>query len=577
MDDGQQQHDKLRSAVAAAQAIAAAGDIAYDWDLVSDTVAWSGRINVLFGSAGMPATGTDFRGRVITDDQTARAKIFQAHFAARDGQEFECEYRLRGPDGRVIWVEDRGTAQFHDDGRPQRLLGTLRVVTARKEREARLEYLANFDELTGHYNKLRLREALQHGLMVSARYRIPGAYLVIGIDKLTSIEQAYGTSAADAVIVGVGQRVEACLRASDIIGRLGGDRFGVVLSGCPVGSIGVAAGKILQAVRQTPVVTSAGPVHATVSVGGVAFSENGGLAAEVMGRADVALQDAKRAGRNCFVRFVETDEQREAHRRAALMSEEVQSALKTSRLLLACQPVVDARDHTVHHYECLIRLRLETGAVVAAGEFVPLVERSGLIRLIDRRALDLALADLARYPKIKLAMNISAVTATDTSWLRTLSAGVKNHPGIADRLSVELTETIALENIDETARFVTSLRELGVKVALDDFGAGFTSFRNLRALAVDTVKIDGSFIKDLAGNIDNQVFVKTLMGLADSFGLSTIAEGVETAEDAAHLTERGVSYLQGYFFGKPAIEKPWVDNAVLEPPARAANARVSQT
>ncbi len=249
------------------------------------------------------------------------------------------------------------------------------------------------------------------------------------------------------------------------------------------------------------------------------------------------------------------------------MSEEVQSALKTSRLLLAYQPVVNARTRKVHHYECLIRLRLETGAVVAAGEFVPLVERSGLMRLIDRRALDLALADLSRYPDVSLAINISAVTATDASWLRTLSAGVKNHPDIASRLCVELTETIALENIEETARFVTSLRELGVRVALDDFGAGFTSFRNLRALAVDTVKIDGSFIKDLAGNVDNQIFVKTLMGLADSFGLSTVAEGVETAEDAAHLTERGVSYLQGYYFGRPMIERPWLDSTQQQVPS----------
>ncbi len=314
----EQPHDKLRQAVAVAHAIAAAGDIAYDWDLASDSVGWSGRVGALFGQGPIPITGAEFRSRVVADDQTNRAKLLQSHFSAHDGQEFECEYRLRAADGKVIWVEDRGSAQFHADGRPVRLLGTVRIVTARKEREARLEYLANFDELTGHYNKVRLREALQHGLMVAGRYRIPGAYLVVGIDKLTSTEQAYGAAAADAVIVGVGQRIEACLRASDIIGRLGGDRFGVVLSGCPAGSIGIAAGKILQAVRQTPIQTPSGPVHATVSVGGVAFGDHGGLAAEVMGRADVALQDAKRAGRNCFVRFVETEEQREGHRRAAI-------------------------------------------------------------------------------------------------------------------------------------------------------------------------------------------------------------------------------------------------------------------
>jgi diguanylate cyclase (GGDEF)-like protein/PAS domain S-box-containing protein len=560
MDDLRDDHARLRAAVAAAQAIAAAGDIAYDWDLVTDTVQWSGRTKSIFGDVTPPTTGSGFRALVLTEDQANRAKRLQHHLETRGSQDFDCEYRLRAPDGRFVWVDDRGAAQFHEDGRPSRLMGTLRIITARKEREARLEYIASFDELTGHYNKLRLREALQHGLALAARYRIPGAYLVVGIDKLTSLEQAFGPASADALIVGVGQRIEACLRASDIIGRLGGDRFGIVLSGCPEGSIGIAAGKILQAVRQTPIITPNGPVHATVSIGGVAFAEHGGTAPEVMGRADVALQEAKKSGRNCFVRFFESEEQREARRRAAMMSEEVQSALKTGRLILAYQPVVDARTHVVDHYECLLRLRLESGAIVAAGAFVPVVERSGLMRLIDRRALDLALAELSRHPEISLAINISAVTTSDASWLRTLNASLKNRPDIATRLCVELTETIALENIEETAKFVSALRNLGVRVALDDFGAGFTSFRNLRALAVDTVKIDGSFIKDLAGNVDNQVFVRTLMGLADSFGLSTVAECVETAADAAHLAERGVRFLQGYYFGKPSIERPWLDD-----------------
>lgn len=571
MDDLRDDHARLRAAVAAAQAIAAAGDIAYDWDLVTDTVQWSGRVKSLFGQTPPPVTGSEFRALILAEDQANRAKKLQQHIEARGGQDFECEYRLRGGDGRVMWVDDRGAAQFHEDSRPARLLGTFRIITARKEREARLEYMASFDELTGHYNKLRLREALQHGLALAQRYRIPGAYLVVGIDKLTSLEQAFGPASADALIVGVGQRIEACLRASDIIGRLGGDRFGIVLSGCPEGSIGIAAGKILQAVRQTPIITPNGPVHATVSIGGVAFAEHGGTAPEVMGRADVALQEAKRSGRNCFVRFFESEEQRETRRRAAMMSEEVQSALKTGRLILAYQPVVDSRTHVVDHYECLLRLRLESGAIVAAGAFVPVVERSGLMRLIDRRALDLALAELSRHPDVALAINISAVTTSDASWARTLNATLKNRPDIATRLCVELTETIALENIEETAKFVSSLRDLGVRVALDDFGAGFTSFRNLRALAVDTVKIDGSFIKDLAGNVDNQVFVRTLMGLADSFGLKTVAECVETAADAAHLAERGVGYLQGYYFGRPTIERPWLNEPTAQPAPKLAS------
>src|SRR5512146_279812 len=147
MDDARDDHARLRAAVAAAQAIAAAGDIAYDWDLMTDTVQWSGRVKSLFGEMPPPQTGTGFRALIFAEDQANRAKKLQQHIEARGGQDFECEYRLRAGDGRFVWVDDRGAAQFHDDGRPSHLFGTFRIITARKEREARLEYMASFDEL----------------------------------------------------------------------------------------------------------------------------------------------------------------------------------------------------------------------------------------------------------------------------------------------------------------------------------------------------------------------------------------------------------------------------------------------
>src|SRR5690606_21613203 len=150
----------------------------------SDKIGWSGRTQALFRGDALPDSGGDFRSRIVPDDQTQRAKALQAHFEAQTATEFDCEYRIRGADGQVVWVNDRGSAEFQD-GRPVRVLGALRVITARKDREARLEYLASFDDLTGHYNRGRLKEALQHGLALAARYRIPGAYLVVGIDKLT--------------------------------------------------------------------------------------------------------------------------------------------------------------------------------------------------------------------------------------------------------------------------------------------------------------------------------------------------------------------------------------------------------
>src|SRR5690606_2162050 len=229
-------------------------------------------------------------------------------------------------------------------------------------------------------------------------------------------------------------------------------------------------------------------------------------------------------------------------------------------------PVVTATDHRTVFYECLLRMRDEAGELVPAGAFVPVVEQLGLMRLVDRHVLDLSVRELVEHPDVTLAINISGMTATDQSWLRALLAQLKGKPEVARRLIVEITETAALHDIEESARFVGTLRDLGCRVAVDDFGAGFTSFRHLRSLTVDVVKIDGSFVRNLSENVDNQLFVRNLLGLAAAFGLETVAECVETQEDAAFLVGEGVKSLQGYYFGRPSLERPWA--ARQTPPLR---------
>lgn len=175
------------------------------------------------------------------------------------------------------------------------------------------------------------------------------------------------------------------------------------------------------------------------------------------------------------------------------------------------------------------------------------------------------MAEVTLHPGIRLGFNISGLTATDYSWLRAITTLLKGKPEVANRLVIEITETAALHDIEESARFVGSLRELGCGIALDDFGAGFTSLRHLQALAVDTVKIDGSFVRNLGQNYDNQVFLRHLVGLANGLGLATVAECVETAHEAAILRREGVGFLQGYYFGKPTIVQPWAKAAVIAP------------
>jgi len=260
------------------------------------------------------------------------------------------------------------------------------------------------------------------------------------------------------------------------------------------------------------------------------------------------------------------------YRREIEIFEEVRSALSVGRLVFAYQPVVMARTNDVAFYECLMRLEREDGELVAAGDFIPLAEQLGFIRAIDRRALELAVADLALYRHVILALNISSITVFDRSWQHLLTSLVKGRPDIAERLIVEITETAAIPDIEEMARFVSALRSLGCKIALDDFGAGYTSFRYLKSLAVDIVKIDGAFVRNISENPANRHLVRTLLGLAEGFGLGTVAECVETEADARLLAAEGVDYLQGWHFGMPVAEPDWrIRKSEIEAPAAHAD------
>jgi diguanylate cyclase (GGDEF)-like protein/PAS domain S-box-containing protein len=547
-------------AVRFSAALEAAGDVAYSWELDGDRLDWSGRLDAaVLDLAAESATGRSFANRIHPDDLVHRQLALARHF---DGEgPFDCEYRLRDAQGGFVWVHERGRAKRDGPSRPQMMLGVIRSIGDRKAQQTRLERLANYDELTGHFNKSRLREAVDQIIAASQRTKSPAAFLSVGIDNMTMINDMFGYEAADTVLIEIGRRLDSCLRVSDLIGRLGGDRFGIVLSHCPEENIGAAAEKILTTVSAAPVLTARGHIYATASIGSASFPDQGLTSYDAITRAESALAEAKRAGRDCHSHYRVTGEQRERQRRSLSISDQVQAALREERILFAFQPVVVATTEEVDHYECLLRMRTPDGTIVSAGDFVPIIEQLGFIRLIDRYVLDKVIEELDAHPTVRLGLNISGLTAADRPWLRALVSKLRNRPEIASRLIVEITETAALYDIEESARFVSALRHAGCSVALDDFGAGHTSLRHLQSLNVDTVKIDGSFIHNLATSPENQVFLRHLLGLAKGFGFATVAECVATAEDAAILKDEGVGLLQGHHFGWPSLDRPWLVGA----------------
>src|SRR5690606_33546326 len=293
------------------------------------------------------------------------------------------------------------------------------------------------DELTGHFNRSRLKSAIEHALSRSRRYGRSGAYLVLDVDNLALINDAYGAETGDAVIVALGERLDRLIGASDVIGRVEGDEFGIVLDDCDENVLQQTAERIIRAVREEPLPTRIGAVAVTVSLGGLIFPDSAQTGHDVMSRAESALHTAKRAGRNHFMLYRLTEVQRLGIRQDMGIAKQVQRALAEERLEFAYQPIVRADTGTPEFHECLLRMRKHDGQLVSAGHFIPVVEQLGLMRQIDRRVLEMVVHQLHEDPGAVLAFNISGLTASDQSWLRGLVALLKGKPEVASRLIVE--------------------------------------------------------------------------------------------------------------------------------------------
>jgi len=541
--------DELRLRLAAQ----AAGCAAFDWNVLGGSIRWDGATDIL------PLHLESDNARSFVEGVLPeRRRELQAVLDSRNASSafFLCDIEIASALGAVNFTLT-GTRIPDEAGRTVRLVGLMRDTTERSREVRRLTYLATRDELTGHLNRNALREELSQAIESAKAESRNCAFLVASVDRLAMINDSFGFDAADEVILGVGERLARSLRSSDVIGRTAGNKFGVLLKNCREPEIAVVAKRLREAVRGHGIETRTGVVAATCSVGAVWLPQAASTSQEAMLRAEQALEKARANGRDGFAAY-EPSPQRETLRlRQMQIADEVMLALKENRLKLAYQPIIAARSRQVSHYECLLRMARPDDSIVTAGHFVPAAEQMGIVHLVDRFALESTVAQLKAHKAITLAVNVSGTASSDPAWLQDFVDYVRSAKDVASRLIVELTETAALHHFEENAQFVSQLRELGVRVAIDDFGAGYTSFRNLQLLHVDTVKIDGSYVKDLSASPENQVFVRTLVGLARNFDIKTVAEWVGSDEDAALLQSFGVDYFQGFHFGEPDLDPKW--------------------
>lgn len=530
----------------------------YRWSVDQDRLDWTAGSAAALGlqDAQLPSTSSGLSrigGRGAPRDRDAFIALARIGAMSREVTK-TFEYPISAPDGAPRWVEERILFRPGPAGEASgaRCEGFLRDVTERSRAEAQTR-----DPLTGAYSREELRRRLADRLADPAERASGISFAVVCLDHLSTINNAFGYDIADDVIATVSAQLTGELEAGEQFGRISGGKFGVIMQGGDPDEIRERVMALRGVIRGRLFETLAGPVSTTASAGYVLDCDAFGTAQDVMSAALDALMEAKRIGADAQMPHDDAISRSEERSRSIALANELSSALAEDRIVIAYQPIVDARDtDRLAFHECLARIRRPDGELVAAGMFMPVAEKLGLVRLLDRRVLTLALEALKAHPSLRLSVNLSPATTHDDQWLEIFESACAERRDLAERLVFEVTETTAIADAPKAASFINHIRSYGAAVAIDDFGAGYTSFRHLKDLRLDMVKIDGAFIRDIRENPDNQLFVKTLLSISKHFDMLCVAEFVDSRETAEFLRDLGVDCLQGYHFGAPDVTPP---------------------
>lgn len=429
------------------------------------------------------------------------------------------------------------------------------ALESAEKTEAELRYLADHDSLTGLLNRRRFRAELDQYVSFSARYGGRGAVMVIDIDGLKEVNDRLGHQIGDALIRRVSEILRERVRATDLVARLSGDEFAVLMPQTDAaGALQLGEDLRVQIAEGFPL--NSGIDGATISAGITMFGGQRETAAEsVLVAADQALYQAKEEGRNRIVLFHAPGEAIGQPHLAQTTSARIRDALTQNRLRLATQPIRSLASGGIERYELLLRMTGEEGELLPASAFIEVAERSGMVQELDRwvvaRALELIAERERAGEPVSLHMNISGASLTDLSVLEFIERRLDEGEADPARCTFEITQTAPVEDYETAGTFADRLTEFGCEVAIDDYGAGFGPFAYLKRMPFDVIKIDGIFVRDMPRNDADQLVVKAIVEIARGLGKRTIAEFVEDEATERMLREYGVDMAQGYYLGKP--------------------------
>jgi diguanylate cyclase (GGDEF)-like protein len=470
------------------------------------------------------------------------------------GQVSGFEYQIYRKNGEIIWISENARAVYDEDGTLVCYEGTVEDITERKLYQARIEQQANYDTLTGLANRSLLNERLAHAIRAAASYGTRLAVVFVDLDRFKYINDSLGHHVGDELLRAMAERLKVTVRESDTVARLGGDEFVLLINGHgEPEAVAVVLERMLSDISQ-PWTIPQGDFNVTCSIGVALYPDDGKNADTLLKHADSAMYRAKEKGRNNFQFF--TSELNALITERLELENKLRRALEREQFTLNFQPRVDLQSRRIIGLEALLRWNVPDQETIPPARFIPVAEEIGLIVPIGKWVLHTACAQAKAWqdmglPPLLVSVNVSARQFRQDNIVSTI-ADVLRETGLdASYLEIELTESTVMHDAEQFISMLGELSDLGVQIALDDFGTGYSSLSYLKRFPVDRLKVDRSFVQDIATDADDATIVRTIIALGHNLGLKVVAEGVETQEQIDFLRDNLCDELQGYFFGAP--------------------------
>lgn len=555
---------KSRETLADAQRLA--GLSSWEWDLESNIVYWSKEIYARFGvpEDSVNSNSDSFWNLIHPDDRDAVKEAFVAAIKAE--KPYNQDYRIVLPNGATQIIHVQGRTEYDLDGRALRMHGTIQDITERKRTEEQIRHLAFYDSLTSLPNRMLFREQLNQALQSARREDRYVAILFLDLDNFKRVNDTLGHTIGDLLLQDVGARLAQCIRAEDslarspsaqphlTVARLGGDEFTVLLGRIAnTQDAAKVAQRILDSLSES-IVVDGHELFVSASIGIAVYPFDGEDTETLIKNADAAMYHAKNDGRSRY-HFYNPSMNASALEKLNL-ERSLRKALDRDEFVLYFQPLVHGMSGEIIGNEALLRWRHPERGLIAPGEFIPLAEETGLIVPIGQWVIESACKQNVQWqqaglPSVPVMVNLSTIQFHDPKLVSKVEEVLRETGLDSKYLTLELTESMLMQDSEHNITTLLELRRLGVGLAIDDFGTGFSSLNYLKRFPVDHLKIDQSFVRDITQDLGNSAIALAIIALARSLNLGVVAEGVETMEERDFLRSNGSPDMQGYLFCQP--------------------------